>query len=62
MNEREQGLDVPKEAFIPTNSAVVLNIHANVTLSPRLKEAFAAELAHYHKSIFYRSVDTLQKL
>lgn len=62
VNEREQGLDVPKEAFIPTNSAVVLNIHANVTLSPRLKEAFAAELAHYHKSIFYRSVDTLQKL
>ncbi|KIO46757.1 hypothetical protein [Sanguibacteroides justesenii] len=62
VNEREQGSDVPKEAFIPNNSAVVLNVRANVSLSPRLKEAFETEWANYQKSIFYRSIDTLQKL
>ena len=55
VNEREQGSDVPKEAFIPNNSAVVLNVRADVSLSPRLKEAFATEWANYQKSIFYRS-------
>lgn len=41
---------------------MVLNVRTPVSLSPRLKEAFATELANYQKSMFYRCIDTIAKV
>ena len=57
VNEREREVDIPKESFIPYNSAVVINVNAN--LSPKIATAFDREIKAFRKSMLSRVVDTL---
>ena len=60
VNERERTVDVPKESFIPYNSAVVINVNANANanLSPKIATAFDREIKAFRKSMLSRVVDT----
>ena len=61
VNERERDADVPKESFIPYNSAVVVNVNSNAKLSPKIEKAFEKEIAAYKSGLAHRVVDTLLK-
>ena len=60
VNEREREVDIPKESFIPYNSAVVINVNAN--LSPKIATAFDREIKAFRKSMLSRVVDTLKQV
>ena len=60
VNEREREVDVPKESFIPYNSAVVINVNANADLLPKVATAFNREIKAFRKSMLSRVVDTLK--
>ena len=62
VNEREREVDVPKESFIPYNSAVVVNVNANANLSPKIAAAFDREIKTFRKSMLSRVVDTLKRV
>ena len=62
VNERERTVDVPKESFIPYNSAVVINVNANANLSPKIATAFDREIKAFRKSMLSRVVDTLKQM
>ena len=59
VNERERDTDVPKESFIPYNSAVVVNVNANAKVSPKLEAALGKEIKAYKEGLLRRVVDTL---
>ena len=59
VNERERDTDVPKESFIPYNSAVVVNVNANAKVSPKLEAALGKEIKAYREGLLRRVVDTL---
>ncbi len=61
VNEREREVDVPKESFIPYNSAVVINVNANADLLPKVATAFNREIKAFRKSMLSRVVDTLKQ-
>lgn len=61
VNEREREVDVPKESFIPYNSAVVINVNANADLLPKVATAFDREIKAFRKSMLSRVVDTLKQ-
>lgn len=61
VNEREREVDVPKESFIPYNSAVVVNVNANVNLSSKIAIAFDREIKTFRESMLCRVVDTLKQ-
>ena len=61
VNEREREVDIPKESFIPYNSAVVINVNANANLSPKIATAFDREIKAFRKSMLSRVVDTLKQ-
>ena len=61
VNEREREVDVPKESFIPYNSAVVINVNANADLLPQVATAFNREIKAFRKSMLSRVVDTLKQ-
>ena len=61
VNEREREVDVPKESFIPYNSAVVINVNANASLSPKLATAFDREIKRFRESMLFRAIDTLKQ-
>ena len=61
MNEREREVDIPKESFIPYNSAVVINVNANADLLPKVATAFDREIKAFRKSMLSRVVDTLKQ-
>lgn len=61
VNEREREVDVPKESFIPYNSAVVINVNANASLSPKIATAFDREIKAFQESMLLRIVDTLKQ-
>ena len=61
VNERERDTDVPKESFIPYNSAIVVNVNDNAKLSPKIEAALGREIADYKEGLLYRMVDTLLK-
>ena len=58
VNEREREVDVPKESFIPYNSAVVVNVNANANLSSKITIAFDREIKTFRESMLCRVVDT----
>ena len=62
VNEREREVDIPKESFIPYNSAVVINVNANANLSPKIATAFDREIKAFRKSMLSRVVDTLKQV
>ena len=62
VNEREREVDIPKESFIPYNSAVVINVNANANLSPKIAIAFDREIKAFRKSMLSRVVDTLKQV
>ena len=62
VSERERTVDVPKESFIPYNSAVVINVNANANLSPKIATAFDREIKAFRKSMLSRVVDTLKQV
>ena len=62
VNEREREVDVPKESFIPYNSAVVINVNANADLLPKVATAFDREIKAFRKSMLSRVVDTLKQV
>ena len=62
VNEREREVDVPKESFIPYNSAVVINVNANADLLPKVATAFNREIKAFRKSMLSRVVDTLKQV
>ena len=61
VNEREREVDIPKESFIPYNSAVVINVNANADLLPKVATAFDREIKAFRKSMLSRVVDTLKQ-
>ena len=61
VNEREREVDVPKESFIPYNSAVVINVNANADLLPKVATAFNREIKAFRKSMLSRVADTLKQ-
>lgn len=61
VNEREREVDVPKESFIPYNSAVVINVNANADLLPKVATAFNREIKAFRKSMLSRVIDTLKQ-
>ena len=61
VNEREREVDVPKESFIPYNSAVVVNVNANANLSSKIAIAFDREIKTFRESMLCRVVDTLKQ-
>lgn len=61
VNEREREVDVPKESFIPYNSAVVINVNANGDLLPKVATAFNREIKAFRKSMLSRVIDTLKQ-
>ena len=61
VNEREREVDVPKESFIPYNSAMVINVNANASLSPKLATAFDREIKRFRESMLFRAIDTLKQ-
>lgn len=61
VNEREREVDVPKESFIPYNSAVVINVNANASLSLKLSAAFDREMKAFRESLLFRAIDTLKQ-
>ena len=61
VNEREPEVDIPKESFIPYNSAVVINVNANADLLPKVATAFDREIKAFRKSMLSRVVDTLKQ-
>ena len=62
VNEREREVDVPKESFIPYNSAVVVNVNANANLSSKIAIAFDREIKTFRESMLCRVVDTLKQV
>ena len=62
VNEREREVDIPKESFIPYNSAVVINVNANANLSPKIATAFDRGIKAFRKSMLSRVVDTLKQV
>ena len=62
VNEREREVDIPKESFIPYNSAVVINVNANANLSPKIATAFDREIKAFRKSMLFRVVDTSKQM
>ena len=48
-------VDIPKESFIPYNSAVVVNVNANVNLSPKIATAFDREIKAFRKVCYVGS-------
>ena len=62
VNAREREVDIPKESFIPYNSAVVINVNANANLSPKIATAFDREIKAFRKSMLSRVVDTLKQV
>lgn len=56
VNEREREVDVPKESFIPYNSAVVINVNANASLSPKIATAFDREIKAFRESMLLQIV------
>ena len=62
VNEREREVDIPKESFIPYNSAVVINVNANANLSPKIATAFDREIKAFRKSMLSRVVDSLKQV
>ena len=62
VNEREREVDIPKESFIPYNSAVVINVNANADLLPKVATAFDREIKAFRKSMLSRVVDTLKQV
>ena len=61
VSERERTVDVPKESFIPYNSAVVINVNANADLLPKVATAFNREIKAFRKSMLSRVIDTLKQ-
>ena len=61
VNEREREVDIPKESFIPYNSAVVINVNANADLLPKVATAFNREIKAFRKSMLSRVIDTLKQ-
>ncbi|MFR7875959.1 MAG: hypothetical protein ACLU4J_05895 [Butyricimonas paravirosa] len=61
VNEREREVDVPKESFIPYNSAIVVNVNANANLSSKIAIAFDREIKTFRESMLCRVVDTLKQ-
>lgn len=62
INERGKLGSNDKNSFIPYNSAVVININANATLSPKVKEALMSDIQEIKSSFLYQTVDTLARL
>lgn len=62
VNEREREVDVPKESFIPYNSAIVVNVNANANLSSKIAIAFDREIKTFRESMLCRVVDTLKQV
>jgi len=61
VGQREQEIEIPRESFIPNNSAVVLNIQAHVSLSPELQIIFKQDIAAHQSTWLYRIVDSLRR-
>lgn len=61
VGQRERDLDIPKESFIPYNSAVVFNIHANAVLSPELETIFEEDIMKYREGKVFRVMDSLRE-
>ena len=60
VNEREREVDIPKESFIPYNSAVVINVNANANLSPKIATAFDREIKAFRKITNAYGIDVNQ--
>ena len=61
VSQKERGAELPKESFVPYNSAVVMNVNGAFGLSSRLKEIFGEEEAAVRGKELYRMADSLRR-
>lgn len=48
-----------RDSFIPSNSALVVKLNSNASLSPELQENFAEEIRNFRDKLLSKMVDTL---
>ena len=59
VGQKEKGTEIPKEAFVPYNSALVMNVKGDFDLPVKLKEAFGEDLAAAQGNVLGRMRDSL---
>ena len=59
VNLKEKGAEIPKESFIPYNSALVMNVNASFKLPAKLKNMFGEELTKVCGEGIFRIKDSL---
>lgn len=61
VNAKEQGEEMPRESFIPDNSAIVVQVNESFHLSTRLRGVFSKEIAEFHGSLLSRVMTALKR-
>ena len=61
VNVKEQGTEIPREAFIPANSAVVVHANPTFRLSTKLTTMFDKEIQDFQGSLLARVLTSLKQ-
>ncbi|MDE5638240.1 MAG: WD40 repeat domain-containing protein, partial [Odoribacter sp.] len=59
INRRGELTGNSKDSFIPNNSALVVSFNPGVSLSEKIRTAFAADIRSFREAPLYKAVDTL---